>query len=480
VTSSSLVQPPRAPTLLGRGHPVAATRPIRSLAFLALGIMLSGPPSFRLGGGRDPGAALDVAAAVDGAVAIQAALVGAAAITGFVLLGRHAIRLRLKELLFGNRGGRFTGGLLAVWILLSGVSVLWSMSPAFTVYSWTRFAGTTALYLVVIALGRDLYTVIRFTFWYSLAKMATILVALLLAPHLVTTTSGRLIGSPLWTDYGSSGLFLTLAIFSLVGLGKTTEARKRGIESYLARSPILVTVLLATAGSYVLASQTRSTMWPLLLLYAMTAYFFRLRLAVWAGAIVVFGLAMTTRAAQAVLATLTRSSENPFDPSARDEAFGYTVHWAAQRGFGGSGFGAGSRAAMVDYNRFVRPGMGASHDGFSKVFADLGYPGTLLQIVTILALLCGFYVGIRLARVRSARPLLLFSTFWLLHSAPLGGVDATSGFSLILLALTLRLSGTSVPDGFEGVERADSGATSNLQPPRQSGGPARPLDKSPL
>jgi hypothetical protein len=56
--SSRLVQPPAVPTLLEGGHPVAATRPIRSLAFLALGIMLSGPPSVRLDGGRDRGAAL--------------------------------------------------------------------------------------------------------------------------------------------------------------------------------------------------------------------------------------------------------------------------------------------------------------------------------------------------------------------------------------------------------------------------------------
>jgi hypothetical protein len=426
---------------------VAATRPIRALAVIALGVMVSGPPSFRLGGGRDPGAALNAATGLDGAAAIQVALVAAAAVTGFALIGRRSIRAQLSRLFLDSRGGRFSLRLLATWVVLAGISIFWSVSPAFTVYSWTRFAGATALYLVVIALGRDLYSIVRFTFWFSLAKMSTILLAFVLSPHVVTAASGRLVGSPLWNDYGSSGLYLTLSAVTLVGLGRATQSRHRSVETILARSPVAVAALLTVAGGYVFASQTRSAMWPLVLFYGMAAYYFRLRLALWTSALIGLGLALTSRGLEPLLGTLTRNAQNPFDVSARDDAFAYTVRWAAERGPFGSGFGAGSRAAMADFARFVNPGMGSAHDGFSSVFADLGFPGTILQVVTIFAILLAVAVGLRRrGRDRYFLPLLLFATFWSLYAIPSGGVDTTSGFVLVLAALIYRVSRPLGPD----------------------------------
>lgn len=424
---------------LRRLRPLRATRPARWLVYVTLGTLLSGPPPLGRLAGRDPSVALAIGSGLDTTAMAQGALVAVSSAVGLLLLMRPDVRRHLRPRIAGSKHARMILTGLALWIVLSSVSAVYSISRAYTAFEFTKYLGICALLLVLLSIGRDAFTPVRFLLVYNGFKMMTIVAFVFIDPGLVIAANGRLTGSPLLPDYGFSGLIVVACYGVLHVYHRGATSRLADVESRAtllwrssrslsrAISRLNPLVVLAPPTMYVLLSQTRSTIWPLIGLLLLLMWFCLSRTMLVATLLLfaLVGAFIATEndiARQGARQVLARGQSNILQLSDRDNAFEHTVKWGIDRNpILGSGFGAGSRSAMVEYSLRTNPGLAAPHDPFSAVFADLGLFGSVIQAALILLLLPVLFHAIRRNRREpEVAALALLAAFFVARAIPEG------------------------------------------------------------
>ncbi len=386
---------------------VRATASIRIPVSLLLTVMLLGPQSFRLGS-RDPDAVLGAATGLGFDVLVHSGFIVAGFIAAVALLFTRPVRGYYAAILRDSRLARVAFRTFLVWAGLAGVSLSWSLAVEFTLLNWLRLVATAGLLVIVVALGRDRLTLVRFFWWYAAAKCGLIVALGLLNPSLVgssTELGFRLTGGVL-PDYGVSGFLLVASSLTLL------LARRSGapVPPPL-RRPALAVFIIVFGSGFVLLGRSRYVIMALLILLVSAAWAYRLR---FVGLLVVASAAMfaivdSPMVTSTAFDVLFRGRENAFAFSARDLALQHVLAWSAERPLVGGGFASGSRTAMADFMARTGIAMGAPHDVVSTVVPDLGWAGAAVLGGLVLTMVFGLVVVLSRLRQQLLGPLALFA-----------------------------------------------------------------------
>jgi hypothetical protein len=440
---SSVAEAPRR--VLAADWGVPATSPIRAIAHVSLATLFLGPPSLRTVE-RDAGAILGGGAGFDTTAVAQGALITAAFLTGLVLVLNPSVRRFWRSRTQTSRFERVCLGSLSLWVIYTGASISFSLSPLFSLVTWMRLTGLVFLLLVVIAIGRDRNSLVRFIWWYSLSKILVIGLLGVVDPNLVGRSIDlgyRLTGGIL-TDYGASGV---LFVASSITLSRASPQRRLG--RLLGSHPWLLAACIGVGGFYTLLARSRFSILALLAVLSMAAWFYRARfLTIVISTATVAAIAVdSSRFADVTLNTVFRGREGLVSVSARDLAFSHVLAWSAERRLFGAGFAAGSRAAMADFLHATGIQMGTPHDAFSASLADGGYVGLFVLGVLTVVVSTGVAIALILSRRTGAGSLSFFAASALLlalASSVAGGGIASADFLAVTPAILLVLSWTEV------------------------------------
>jgi hypothetical protein len=426
------------------GHSrVRATAPIRRLVSLLLTVMLLGPQSFRLGS-RDPDAVLGAATNLGFDALIHSSFIVAGAIAAVALLFTRPVRRYYAAILRDSRFARVALRAFLVWAGLAGVSLLWTLAPQFTLLSWLRLVATAGLLAIVVALGRDRLTLVRFFWWYSAVKCGLIVVLGLLDPSLVgrsTELGFRLTGGVL-PDYGVSGFLLVAS-----SLGLLLARRAGGCVPPPLRRPAFAVSIIVFGSGFALLGRSRYVILALLILLVAAAWAYRARFvgALALGSAAIFAIVDSPMVTNAAFDVLFRGRDNVLAFSERDRALEHVLVWSADRQLLGGGFASGSRTAMADFMARTGIALGAPHDVVSTVVPDLGWAGTAVLGALVLTMLLGLVVVLSRLREQMLGPLALFAVASIVlafaSSASGPGVAGPDMFSsLPFIAVVLMLS----------------------------------------
>lgn len=448
-----------APCLLSIEHRgVRATQPVRVLITVFLAASILGPQSLRFGS-RDAAAALGPIAAVDLIALIHVALIVSAAVAGLAGVMARPVRCYWRTLLARSLLSRLCIRWFILWLAFSGLSVLWSVAPTYTIISWLRLFGIAALTGVFVAVGRDRLSLVRFFWWFSAAKMASIAVLALIDPSLVgreIEVGYRLTGGVL-PDYGVSGLIFVAASIALYRVPVSTASFLNPM--FDRRWFVIVSVLAGTG--FTLLARTRFSILALLALLAVVAWTSRTKLLALLATGGVIGLALvdSPRINEAAFTVVFRGREGLFELSARDLALEHVLAWSAENRLLGAGFAAGSRTAMVDFMRETGIQMGAPHDALSAVVPDTGLVGLALLVPLTGLLFVGLLRSLSSRKVDAVQPfgvfvagmvMLAFSSS--IASAGIASADMVASVPLIVVAALG--GGRSQDDGVDGSGQA--------------------------
>jgi O-antigen ligase len=340
--------------------------------FVAL--ILSGPPRVRTRNLTDalesPLTTLDPTAVIH-----IAAWAGTAGLIAYLLYRQPRRRRAWRRALTRNAATR--------WYLLFGLlavaSAAYSPSRLYTLFFAAKiFIALLGIVLVCESGPSPRYDrALLLLFAVSGIRAIMLIVLYFVDPSLVGTGDGLLQGYRLTGgdpgDYGESALLIGLWLLTVAIFGRTRMARTAATIGYAASWGLL------------LASQTRSTITAGVICFAILV---SLRRSSRAKAILVVtgavGLGLfLSQQAQVTVRLATRSGEGIRTLTGRTDAFDYLMEWWARSPIYGYGYGAGTRAALVEFVERTGLGIGAGHDVLSTVLVDLGLIGAAV-------LLCAF------------------------------------------------------------------------------------------
>jgi hypothetical protein len=338
-------------------------------------LILSGPPRVRTRGLEDaltsPLTTLDPTGVLH-----LIAWAGTGMLVGYIALQRQSQFRAMLRALMKSPGTR--------WYLLFGLlgiaSAVYSPSTLYTLF----FAGKIVLAIVAIVLVCESGPSARYDralgllFAMNGVRAITLVVLYAVDPGTVGEGEGLFRGYRLYGgflgDYGESALLAGLWLLATAIFGKTKMVRTLATVGYCASWVLL------------LASQTRSAIAAgvicfVILVSQRRSSRGRATLAVLS--VVALGL-LLWRPAQVVLNSATRSGDGIKDLTGRTDAFDYLMEWWAQSPIYGYGYGAGTRAALVNFVQDYGLGIGAGHDVLSTVLVDLGLVGATVLLFAFL------------------------------------------------------------------------------------------------
>jgi hypothetical protein len=372
----AMVQPARVPSQ----RPTRESRLVEWALLIFGALIMSGPPRLRT---RELDAALESPLSLDPAALLQVvAWLGAGAVVVY-LLGRDQLR---------------RGGMLRAlsrepsisWYLIFGVlglfSAAWSPSPPYTVF----FAGKLIVAtLAIILMGRygrhaSIDRALRVLFLVYAAKLAALILLFLIRPELTyqadyqgrALTLPRVNGGVVLEDYGISPLFAGLWLLTIAIFGSNRVRRNLALLGYgvtwvfLLLSQTRTSIFMGLAFLVIMVSLRRSSRVSAVLLTTAAAG---------------LGLTVMWRYAEAVLRIATREGEGVSTLSGRTEAYAFLIQRWKVSPIIGSGYGAGTRSALIDFVKATGLGIGAGHDVLSTTLVDLGLIGAaILAIVFVM------------------------------------------------------------------------------------------------
>jgi hypothetical protein len=210
-------------------------------------------------------------------------------------------------------------------------------------------------------------------------RAITLVVLYAVDPSLVGEGEGLFRGYRLYGgflgDYGESALLVGLWLLTMAIFGKTRMVRTLAAIGYCASWLLL------------LASQTRSAIAAGVLCFMILVSLRRSsrgRAALAVLGVVGLGLVLSPQT-QVVVHSATRSGQGLEDLTGRADAFGYLSQVWAESPIYGHGYGAGTRAALVNFVQDYGLGIGSGHDVLSTVLVDLGFVGATLLLLAFLA-----------------------------------------------------------------------------------------------
>jgi hypothetical protein len=367
-----------------------STKTVRRLVFVAVVLIVWGPPALRLAG-RELDAALANPFALDPAAILQ---VGA-----WVFAGALAA---LLVLLHAARPTRFFSDLLADrpvrWYLLYGLagvaSLTYSNSPVYTAF----FVQKILVGVLLLALlewhwpTRRGSRALQVLFGVYILQSAAIAILYFVDRRWITPFAAGADGGPVritggvFADYGASGLLAGIFFLSVALFGATSIQRMLGWAAY------------GFSWWLVVISQTRATMAAAVVVMLIMLHSHpRARLT---GALIVTGVGIgivTLRPSmvQEIVSVGTRRGEGLDTLSGRTEAFAYLMGKWQESPLFGYGFASGTRNLLTDFVARERLNIGAGHDALSTVLVDLGLFG-LVFLATALA--AAWIAAVRLYR----------------------------------------------------------------------------------
>ena len=309
----------------------------------------------------------------DAANALHLAVWGCAGAVAFLVFGRRP-REYLRAVNLRPLRWYFLYGLLCI------ASAVYSPSPAYTLY----FGALIPIGIVVALLVRTSVsptaplTVLYAANGFQWAAIAVLYVCL---PQVVGEYSEygyRLTGGT-FNDYGQ-GAALT-GVFLLTTLVLRPGRRNRWVTA------LCILGYVASWG-FILLSRTRTAMMGALMMGLIVVVFSRRRhlpLVLALAAVAVVSLMLPFGGLDALLKFLGRGEtvSQLRSLTGRTVAFDYLIAAWRESPWLGYGYGAGSRQIMASFVRETGLGMGAAHDIFSRVLADLGVVGACVLFAAI-------------------------------------------------------------------------------------------------
>jgi O-antigen ligase len=367
----------------------------RRMLVVAAFLIVWGPPALRVAS-RGLDEALADPFALDAAALLQVSTwVFADALVLFLLASHLARRTQFLSDVLADRPLRWYG----IYGLLGLASMTWSVNPLYTAY----FAHHVIVGVLVLALlewhwpARGSSRALQVLFVVYGLQAAAIAVLYFVHREWVvpfafqdSSEPVRLTGG-VFGDYGSSALisglfFLTVALF-----GSRPVQRVLAGVAYLGTWALLV------------LSETRATMaagvaFLVIMLHAHP----RARVQ---GILIATGVGLTLgallpTALKEIVSVGTRRGEGLDTLSGRTEAFSYLMDKWQESPLLGSGFGAGTRNALIDFVSRRGLNIGAGHDALSTVLVDLGLAGLVLLLVAFISAWAAMLRVYRAARPR--------------------------------------------------------------------------------
>lgn len=332
-------------------------------------LLMTGPPRIQ---GRDLNAALDSPFALDPAGMIQVVTwVGAGVVVTYLLSRpRHRGLLRAMTRFGPSRWYLAFSGLAVV-------SALWSTSPIYTLF----FAGKIVLGTLVVVLlathGRRARfdRPIRILVAASVMKVVVMLALLPVRPSLVAGyTPGsplgwRLTGGILLEDYGHSPLFLGMWLLATALFGPTRRSRRWALIAYFAT---WVVQLLAQARTHIIIAVLA---FVIMCTLAPSA---RNKKAMIVLACVVVAVISLFGRFHSLIGVAARGGEGVSNLTGRTDAYSYLMPVWHQKPLFGWGYAAGTRTALLDFERESGLGIGSGHDILSTTLVDVGLLGAAM------------------------------------------------------------------------------------------------------
>lgn len=345
---------------------------------VAAALVVWGPPTLRPGG-RSLTAALEEPLALDFASAVQ---VGSWVLATFVVavLTSAAVRRR-RVLAWATTPAAFRW--FGVYGLFALASTLWSVSPLYTAFFAIQIPVTVALLVFLLdtdPLGR-VDRPLFFLYAVMAVQAAASVLAFLIDPRLVGEGDGllfsgyRLTGGTL-KDYGASPLLAGIGLLTVAVFTRDRRRRVWAVAGYVATLPVLLASLtraaIGTAGisALILASQTRR---------------WRARAAIASALILAGWLVLPGGPIARIFGIATRHGDGLATLTGRTVAYDFLVEVWAEAPIVGHGYGAGTRAALVEFVERTGFGIGAGHDVVSTTLVDLGLLGLALLTAVFVA-----------------------------------------------------------------------------------------------
>jgi hypothetical protein len=361
---------------LARAQRVDTLRLAEGALVWFVALILSGPPRIRTRELRDalesPLTTLDPTAVIH-----LAAWAGTAALVAYLLYKQPERRRAWLRALTHHVATR--------WYLLFGLlavaSAAYSPARLYTLFFAAKILIALLGIVLVCESGRSPRFDRALVLLFAVSGIRAIMLILLyfVDPSLVGSGDGLLQGYRLTGgdpgDYGESALLIGLWLLTAASFGRTRMRRTAAAIGYAASWGLL------------LASQTRSTITAGVVCFAILV---GLRRSFRAKAVLVLtgavGLSLLfTQQAQVAVRLATRSGEGIRTLTGRTNAFDYLMEWWARSPLYGHGYGAGTRAALVDFVEQTGLDIGAGHDVLSTVLVDLGLIGAAVLLCAFLA-----------------------------------------------------------------------------------------------
>lgn len=333
-------------------------------------MLLTGPPRLRA---RDLTTALDSPFTLDPAALVQVVTwVGAALTIAYILMTYPRYWGMFRSLV----RDRPVAAYLAL-ALLAMASMLWSPSPLYTLFFAAKLViGVTALALLTVHGRKARFDrPVRVMLAVCVLKLSVlILVFPVKAPLVVAYTSSsplgwRLSGGPLLEDYGNSSLFLGMWFLAI---GLFGESRKRRLRALAAYGFTWVTLLLGQGRTQILTG-----VFAFLIMLSLTPRSRSKQVLIGLGCAALLMVIAVGRL-DTLTGIATRGGEGVSNLTGRTDAFDYLMPVWRQKPLLGWGYAAGTRAALLGFQKESGLGIGAGHDILSTTLVDLGVVGAIV------------------------------------------------------------------------------------------------------